>query len=178
MQRRKSVNTKGKMSFKDFIFPVNPSFVRVLHSRAAAVCRIPYHKNRVHDMGVQTRVISGSGEFFGRNCESDFCRLKAIFEQGGAGMLYIPSQKPVYALFDTLELDSTELDGVIKYSFRFIECPEQEHRTKDYMLGNGENCMWDLAFLCGTPIEELMALNPDISRPDTAITAGKKVRIC
>ena len=72
------MKTDGKMSYKDFIFPVNPYVIHVSHQRNITEHKIPFDKNIIFDMGENARVITGEGEFFGTDCINDFERLKKV----------------------------------------------------------------------------------------------------
>lgn len=173
------MNTDGKMSFRDFVFPINPSFIRIFHSRKISRQKIPFGNNAVTDMGKNGRTISGEGEFCGENCIEDFERLKKVFETGGGGMLYIPSQKPIYAVFSSLELLAQDINGVIKYSFEFTESFEKslnEHCTD--IISDGKSSLWDISYRYSVRIEELLRLNPSVRRPDFLIEKGKRVTLC
>ena len=173
------MNTDGKMSFRDFVFPINPSFIRIFHSRKIAHQKIPFGNNVVSDMGENGRTISGEGEFCGESCIDDFERLKKVFESGGGGMLYIPSQKPIYAVFTSLEMLAQDINGVIKYSFEFIESFEKslnEHYTD--IIADGKNSLWDISYRYGIKVDELIRLNPSVRRPDFIIEKGKRVALC
>lgn len=173
------MNCNGKMSFGDFVFPVNPGMIKISHKRTAAVQKVPNENDIVCDMGIGGRVITGEGEFFGDDCEEQFGKLKKIFEKGGAGILYIPSQEPIFAIFKELEFRADDIEGVIKYSFVFVE--SYENRTvKKFRrcISDGIKTMWDYSYGSGTDIETLMELNPDVTRPDVPVSAGKEVALC
>lgn len=173
------MNTKGRMSYKDFIFPVNPSVIRITHKRKVAEQKIPYSYSKVFDLGEQSRIISGEGEFFGTDYISDFERLKKIFQSGGGGMLYLPSQKPIYAVFESLELLGQDIDGVIQYSFRFVESFDQKKESLvKVCISDGRKSLWDYSYRYGIDIETLVRINTDILRPDIPIRPGKKVKLC
>lgn len=173
------MNCNGKMSFGNFIFPSNPYMIKISHSRTAAVQKVPKENDFVWDMGINSRIISGEGEFFGDDCMEQFLSLKSIFENGGTDILYIPSQKPVYAVFKQLELRADDIEGVIRYSFVFVESFEKRI-SKKYLriVSDGKKDLWDIAFEYGTEAETLMELNPCISRPDVPVPAGKEVALC
>ena len=173
------MNTDGKMSFKDFVFPLNPTFIRIYYSRKISNQKIPFGSNAVRDMGENGRVISGEGEFCGKSCIEDFERLKKVFESGGGGMLYIPSQKPIYAIFSSLELLAQDRDGVIKYSFEFNESYDKIQNTQfSDIIADGKSSLWDISYRYGVRVDELLRLNPYVCRPDFTIEKGKRVTLC
>lgn len=173
------MNCNGKMSFGNFIFPVNPYMIKISHKRTAAVQKVPNGNDLVSDMGVSGRIISGEGELFGDGCEEQFLMLKRTFEKGGAGVLYIPSQEPVLAVFKELEFRADDIEGVIKYSFTFVESFESRVPKKfRKRIADGVRTLWDIAYENGAEIETLMELNPDVSRPDIPVPAGNEVTLC
>ncbi len=173
------MKTDGKMSYKGFVFPLNPSVISIRHNRKTAASRIPYGNDFVEDIGSSGRVITGKGEFVGENCIRDFMKLKTVMDQGGGGILYIPSQKPVYAVLESLELSASDTQGAIGYSFRFIESFDTiQSNKKTFCYGNGSNCLWDISYKYAISINLLMQLNPWIKRPDIPIYAWEKVALC
>lgn len=173
------MNIDGKMSYKDFIFPVNPSLIKISHTRKTTQQKIPYGNNIVSDMGKNCRVISGEGEFYGEDYISTFLKLKAIFENCGGGMLYIPGEKPVYAVFSSLDIIAKDIEGVLKYSFEFIESLEKSVNTEAVScIANGKSSLWDIAYRYDKMVENLIELNPSIRRPDFIIESGEKVILC
>ena len=173
------MNCKGKMSFGNYVFPVNPYMIKISHNRTTAVQRTPKGNDVVSDMGVNCRIVSGEGELFGDDCHEKFLYLKSIFENGGTGVLYIPSQKPMYAVFKELELMAEDIEGVIRYRFVFYESFDKRLPTKYIRcIADGKKSLWDIAFENGCDIETLMETNPDISRPDMLVPAGKEVALC
>ncbi len=173
------MNHKGRMSYKDFLFPVNPSKIRIALKRTLAVQQSPYAGSTVADMGAQSRRVSGEGEFFGNDCHEVFGRLQALFHAGGAGILYIPSQKPMYAVLDSLELIGEDIDGTVRYAFHFTESPSPsgDSPTK-YCIADGQHSLWDYAYLYEIALPVLLRCNPDVLRPDTRLPHGKKVVLC
>ncbi len=169
----------GKMSYKNFIFPVNPYVIHISHAKKSVEHKIPLARNIVCDLGENARIITGEGEFFGTNCMNDFDRLESIFHSKGGGMLYIPSQKPVYAVFDKLELIAQDTENVVKYTFRFIESFDRnKNNVSETCISDGIKCLWDHSYEHGIDIERLVKANPDILRPDIPIPHGKAVKLC
>lgn len=172
------MNCDGKMSFGDFIFPVNPYLIRVTHKRSVAEQKIPMSGSIVSDMGKMSRRISGEGEFCGESCADDFERLKRLYESSSAEMLYVPSQRPLYAVFEKLELIGEDIEGVIRYGFSFIESSDAPEIRSKIKIADGRKCLWDYSFESGTDIAELIEHNPDVKRPDTPVPSGRRIRLC
>ncbi len=173
------MNCDGKMSFGAFVFPVNPYLIRISHSRTVVEQKSPYRENLTDDLGVNGRTISGEGEFYGENCMETFDSLRRVFEQGGSDILYVPSQMPVVAMFVSLELTGRDISGVLGYRFTFAEAAGRlPDRILTRKTADGKHCLWDYAYESGLPVETLIALNPDISRPDKPVPAGRSVNFC
>lgn len=173
------MNTDGKMSYKDFIFPVNPRIIKISHARKINRHNIPFGNDTVSDMGGNSRIITGEGEFYGENCMNDIEKFRAVFESGGGGILYIPSQKPIYAVFASLDIPAQDIENVIKYSFEFIESFEKVSEVKNLScIADGKSSLWDIAYKYGKYVEELAELNPWILRPDCIIERGSRVILC
>ena len=173
------MNTDGKMSYRDFVFPVNPRVIHISRSKNIGVGITPYGKDSVKELGGGHRVVRGEGEFFGNNAVNDFLRLKRVFDESGGGVLYIPSQKPFYALAKSLELTASDIEGAVGYSFCFIE--SFENKAEEFpvlFIGNGKACLWNIAEMFGIAVELLITMNPQIKRPDIPVVAGERVRLC
>ena len=172
------MKTDGKMSFKKYVFPVNPSVIKVIHRHRTAEHKIPYGLSNIQDLGDEGRIISGEGEFYGENCVNDFMQLKSVMAKGGGGMLYIPSQSPIYAVFENLELICSDIEDVVRYSFRFVESFENINQTERCIHGDGKSCLWDISYRYGIDIDSLVLMNPHIRRPDIEIRCSERINLC
>ena len=68
----------GKMSYKDFIFPVNPRTITIRTDRHVALSAVPGGSDVVSDLGSGARIVSGEGEFFGEGAVQSFLRLRQV----------------------------------------------------------------------------------------------------
>ena len=168
----------GKMSYKDFVFPVVPYVIRISDKRNISNRTVPYGGSVVEDLGNTARIISGEGEFYGENCVNDFMQLKSVMAKGGGGMLYIPSQSPIYAVFENLELICSDIEDVVRYSFRFVECFENINQTERCIHGDGKSCLWDISYRYGIDIDSLVLMNPHIRRPAIEIRCSERINLC
>lgn len=171
------MNTDGKMSYKNFVFPVNPSLIRIESGRRLYQKECTEGVTEINDGGKKLCIITGEGEFFGENCTEHYQQLKNTM--GGGGILYIPSQKPVYAYFEKLELICSDIEGVIKYKFRFVESVEKELEKQIHTIyGDGKKCLWDYSYITGIGIDILVRLNPHIKRPDIPVNGNERIKLC
>lgn len=168
----------GKMSFRDFVFPVNPGVIKISHEKRTAQSGTAYGTDMVSDRGSRAMVISGEGEFFGESCFSDFQRLSEVMKKKGGGMLYIPSRRPVFAAPSLLELTGSDRENVITYRFRFVEIPGAENENRARIIyGDGVSCLWDIAAANDMTIDELWSVNPHIKRPDEPLRPWERVKL-
>ena len=138
------MRTDGKMSFRDFIFPVNPSVIKIEGRRNLCISPVP------------------------------------LFDAGKGGMLYIPSQRPIFACFSRLEMTAEDIGDVIGYSFEFREIPggASYPREQSAVYGDGKSSLWDISYRLGMHIDLLVSLNPHIKRPDIPVMSWEKVMLC
>lgn len=168
-------SNNNKMCFCGYIWNNNPSNVKIEHTRLFNDDIIPYSKSVLQDVAIKRRIISGNGEFFGENCFEQFNKLYEIFEKGQSGILYIPNIININAKLYSLEVTKTNIKDVIEYKFIFWE---------DYCINNLSNnsfvtaqneCLWDIANKLNINIDNLIALNPSIKRPDLIL---KNTEVC
>ena len=174
------MRTDGKMSFRDFIFPVNPSVIKIEGRRNLCISPVPGGSDHITDNGRQCMTIRGQGEFFGEDCCESFNELKALFDAVKGGMLYIPSQRPIFACFSRLEMTAKDIGDVIGYSFEFREIPggASYPREQSAVYGDGKSSLWDISYRLGMHIDLLVSLNPHIKRPDIPVMSWEKVMLC
>lgn len=132
----------------------------------------------IQNMGRKNMRISGSGQLFGEDCLEQFDRLLALFEQGGSGVLAIDGIKPIFAVFESVKIIGRPKPDVLEYSFAFREVMEQKSGNikKVHIAVEGEN-LWDVSYKYGISIDTLVALNPDVKRPDE-LEKGFEVKLC
>ncbi len=173
------MNCDGKMSFGEFVFPNNPQQIRITRSRNISEQRLIDDDSIVTESGMDSRRISGEGEFFGEDCAEQFASLRRLFEKGGGGILYIPSQRPMFAYFKELQMIAADIGRVIKYSFTFVERREGlEKLPAACRIADGVKSLWDYSYESGIDIDALIDLNPDVKRPDLPVERGRSVRMC
>ena len=91
--------------------------------------------------------------------------------------LSIENVKPFHAVFESLTLIGKPKPDVLTYRFLFREVmSEADNVPHTYTPGENEN-LWDVSYRFGIGIEALMALNPQVKRPDI-LTEGEVVRLC
>ena len=53
---------------------------------------------------------------------------------------------------------------------------KKQDKIDVYTVENGE-CLWDVSYKFGVPIDTLVKLNPSVKRPDIPLD-GKAVKLC
>ncbi|HCA04677.1 MAG TPA: hypothetical protein DEO32_02135 [Ruminococcaceae bacterium] len=135
-------------------------------------------RSYIQSTGRKNMIIRGKGELFGDDCLEQFRRLFELFREGGSGILSIAGLSPVHAVFESLTITALPKPDLLEYEFVFREVMEKKHSLSpvSYVLGEGE-CLWDVSYIFGVAIEDLLELNPSFKRPDEVI-AGKAVKLC
>ncbi len=169
----------GKMSYKDFIFPVNPRTITIRTDRHVALSAVPGGSDVVSDLGSGARIVSGEGEFFGEGAVQSFLRLRQVMNSGGGGMLYIPSQSPIFAVAKKLVFDAVDAEGVVHYSFEFVESFDKSRGGSAAALyGDGKKTLWDISYESRVNINVLVQKNRHIRRPDVPVMPWERVVLC
>ena len=166
------------MSFRGFVWPHNPSSLTVEYAREIKTLKQPYEGSILQDYGSQKRIVSGKGEFTGKNSMTEFNRLSSVFSQKGGGTLTLPGSAPFAALFESLKMIGEAQPELVKYSFVFIEnegipVPLHVGDEKIYLCSGGES-LWGIAGEDKTTVDVLMPLNPQIQWPNY-LEAGTRV---
>lgn len=171
------MNSKGKMSFRDFIFPINPQIIRIRNENNLSSELTAGGGASISCNGEKPAVISGSGQFTGDDCVQTFERLRAEMNRGG--MLYIPAGKPVFAYLRALELICEDVEGAVRYSFEFVKgIADKCCGEKRVIYGDDESCLWDYSYRYDIPVTVLMRLNTHIRRPDIRIKRNERIYLC
>lgn len=131
-------------------------------------------------LGQELRRIEGEGEFCGADCIAQYQELERLQCLQKKSKLVLPHMQPMYAYLKELSLTAKPINDVLSYRFVFIEAqsPRKEAKGSDYYLTKtqGES-LWDIAYACSVPIEQLVELNPQIAFIDN-LQQGERVKIC
>ncbi len=167
------------MRFKDFEFFVNPQKIEIKAVSNLKQIAVPFDIFEIQEFGTKPLVVSGTGEFFGKDSKQDFEKLFAIFLQGGAGQLFVSGTEPMLAIMTKLAKSLESFEDVISYSFEFVEVPQRQVEQLSFeqyhTIKQGEN-LWSVANIYDVPIELLLEKNESISNP-WAVKIGDRVRV-
>lgn len=166
-----------QMRFKDFTWRDNPTELNLALERNVRETVLPFVGSRTSDLGAAKRRVTGEGWFSGEDCLTQWQALEKVFSQGGAGSLQLPGQEPFFAVMDGLKLLGESGEGLIHYSFSFLEyrCGEAYTGEGEHFAAAGES-LWDYAHLYSKDIERLRAANPHI-RDIACLGANERVVI-
>lgn len=168
------------MKFKNYVWPHNPSTINISVKRDLKEAMVPFKGPIFQDFGREKRIVSGSGQFFGENCLSQFESLFLVFKQGGSGYLYLPGINSFVAVFKELEMVGNSTPNILNYNFEFwedlsLDAINSNIQNDYYTVLDGDS-LWNIASKFEIPIETLLALNPNIKNLNQ-LTAGEKVRL-
>lgn len=167
------------MRYKGFEWSHNPKKLRIRNGKKTVDIIYPFSYVNAREAFRQGCVISGEGELYGEDCIKQFNRLNRLFAQRGEGVLCVSGMPSVKAYFTRLELLCEPAENVISYAFEFEESSTEEKKNTGvsyHIVKDGET-LWDIAYLYGVTVEELLLLNLQIRRPDS-IREGERISIC
>ena len=184
--------TLSPMRFKTFVWPHNPRVYSITMERKIAVHKIPFGRHYLQSLGQTRRVMKGEGEFAGPRAYDTFRELGTLFYEETPGTLVHPLWMTTTAWFAALELRQEPRRDYVAYSFEFWEVMPNGNTTAlsavtvssaETAAGQGEwhtvvlgDTLWGLSYRYGVPLNQIIALNPDIRNPNL-IYVGQRVRI-
>lgn len=109
------------MQFRNFIWPNEPSSLRVTSRRRTALLEEPGGGWTLQDLGTSARTVTGEGVFFGETAYESLRTLEALLGQGGAGALTLPHVGTLQAVLTELEGEQEPRENFVRYRFTFVE---------------------------------------------------------
>lgn len=164
-----------KMKYKNFEFPLNPSVIKVKHSRNIAENSIIDSDSAVYNISKNASVISGEGCFFGDKAFQYASELENLSKSSSPGWLFTPNGDCFNAYLKELTIKSDAKRNDVFYTFTFVENCNHKKNERDIefvFAKEGEN-LFDIADRCNIPIETILDIN-DFKNPFD-ISAGDKV---
>jgi len=111
-----------KMKYKNFTWPNNPAEYNVSHDKRIISHSYPdLNKSEQEELGTNSRIVTGSGVFFGKNAYKDYLTLHNVFIQKTPGLLVHPIWPSFHANFTKLVTKEEPLPNYVAYEFEFIE---------------------------------------------------------
>lgn len=111
------------MKYKNYTFPHEPERLEIAVKNRLGTAHCPGYGPAIQEMGIQERVITGEGVFFGSRAGEEYRQLEEVFFQQTPGVLVLPGHTAVMAHFSQLGWLGEGDGGMIRYRFEFIERP-------------------------------------------------------
>ncbi len=167
-----------QMKYKDYTWKHNPKTIKITRKSNLKDLNVPYAGSIIQNLGLEKRIISGSGELFGQDCYEQFNILNDVYREQESGYLHINGISPFKAFFRYLNLESNPQPNLISYSFEFWEDMQIDNSglksfAKYHVVTQGET-LWDISYIYGTSVYKLIKLNPNIKNPEK-LYVGQRV---
>ena len=111
------------MQFRNFIWPNEPSSLRVTSRRRTALLEEPGGGWTLQDLGTAARTVTGEGVFFGDSAKANLYSLLSLFRKGGIGMVRHPQWGNINVYPQELDYWLEPEENCIHYRFSFLEAP-------------------------------------------------------
>lgn len=127
-----------KMKYGGFTWSNNPSECSLQCEKAYAVHKYPgYSTVDLEDFGGNAIVLSGSGEFFGKNAYTNYKKLEKEFNKKGVRSFYHPIYTTMkYGLMTKLNSNLEPRENYMAYTFEMVVC-KSINNVKPYTLSSG-----------------------------------------
>lgn len=111
----------ASMRYKTFTWPNNPAQCKYKVDRAFAKHKYPELRGvEIEDMDPNAIVVSGSGEFFGKQAYNYWLQLLSVYNSHGVGEFFHPLFVDVTeALFTSLDATLEPREDYVAYTFEF-----------------------------------------------------------
>ena len=146
------------MQFGGFIFPVNPTELKLLQSCLLEETVTADGEETVEAVGRHKKKLTGKGYFVGENAFETYKKLESLF--GETKILYLPGHRPFEAILSELTLNGVPAKNTVSYTFAFTETAGAKNTVsgRTYRAKAGES-LWDYAYFTGISIDRLAEAN-------------------
>ncbi len=150
-----------KMKYKDYVFDINPSSIKLEHSKTVASQSILDNFDNSSIVSVKPITIIGSGILVGDDRFEQMILIQNLFNKKGSEYLFLPGFSPIKAYFSELSFSISNNKNSISYSFEFVEdnqCKKEYYNFGYTIAKNGEN-LFDIANRLNVEVELLVSKN-------------------
>lgn len=185
------------MQYRSFVWPNNPSTFEIEYRRTMHSYKLPFSGYVVQNLGLQNKIIRGTGEFIGPDAYDTFKRLAELFEENKGGRLIHPIWPEMYAHFAKLSLRQEPKEDYISYSFEFWEykgskfedLADEMDKTdysdlgsqvlgaRYYVVAQEGMTLRLIAEEKSVSLQLLEEVNPTITNPDEVLRIGRLLRL-
>jgi hypothetical protein len=110
------------IKFGSYVWPHNPRTFEMNLSKDIIRHRYPgINGAELEGLGIQARVLNGSGAFFGKNAYSQYKKLESVYINNKIEKLFHPIWGTVSAMFADLTVTNDSTPNYVEYNFSFIE---------------------------------------------------------
>lgn len=172
------------MKYKSFVWPRNPKEITITVENDIKDIYIPKAGSVFQNYRRRKRIASGTGEFFGEDCFSQYKDLFEVFKNSNdSSYLVIPNIDPFLATFKSLKLLGDPSPNMVTYSFTFWEDTKDIYKNeinviKDFYITDGNESLWDISLEYNLNINDLLDLNPFIRDPKEILEEGVRISLC
>ena len=163
------------MSYKGFVFGVNPKSVQLELSKSIETAQTPFKHTKTSEITKEPSVIKGSGVFTGEDAAQKAYELGVLFQSDGSAYLFSPVLPPLKAFFSRLKTSAASGEGSVEFEFEFTEDCTSKKRNAPFTYtyaAEGEN-LFDIANRTGVSVEKIAKIND--FKDVFSITEGDKV---
>ena len=163
------------MQFGSFVFPVNPTELKLERACLLRETVGVDGEERVEAVGKRKARVTGKGHFTGENAMAVYRELEALF--GETETLYLPGHRPFEAVLSELALIGVPEKNTVPYTFAFVETTGKNEAIsgRTYRAKAGES-LWDYAYFTGVSIDRLAENNRHIACI-AALKDGEEVHV-
>lgn len=115
------------MQFGSFVFPVNPTELKLERACLLRETVGVDGEERVEAVGKRKARVAGKGHFTGENAMAVYRELEALF--GETETLYLPGHRPFEAVLSELALIGVPEKNTVPYTFAFVETAGKAKRS-------------------------------------------------
>ncbi len=110
-----------KISFKSFVWPVNPSEFTIRHKKEPIYGYDSAGLKVFKGMGPDKCTVTGSGVFTGPDASAKFFSLKTLYKEGSCGTLHHPHWGDMWGYITELTSTQDARENYLAYTFTFRE---------------------------------------------------------
>lgn len=158
----------------------NPKTLKITRSKKINSVGLVGGSSKLSNVCDNVSSISGTGEIYGSDCFLVYEKLLRMCFKNTADILAVPELGAFRAVLEDISVLAEPKENFLSVAFTFRavssgKTPVRILPEQYVKAGEGES-LWDIAYACGVPVEQLVKLNPQI-RKILDLKKGEEVRI-